>query len=388
MKDRVLSVFTKFEKADTTKAARVINPPNSRYGLMLGKWLKANEHKYFQSINAVWGARTKHTVFKGIDIYEAAETMRSKWDRFADPVAVGIDARKLDAHVSVPALKYEHSFYNDVFQDPELAEILKWQLTSKSVGYVIDGKVEASFPGTRCSGDLNTSLGNCILVCAMVWAFVEGLCIDCELVNNGDDCVVIMERADLERFLAELEEWFVERGFRMVVENPVDEFEQIVFCQARPVCSGGIWRMVRDPFTCLKKDPVCLRPLSSAKSFAKWRGAVGRGGLSLTSGIPVLQAFYACLMRGTRQCTRRYFTNVVCQGNSMLERGANLDAHQELVQPGTRDSFHAAFGISPAEQRAMEAYYDRTQLSDVSRKNGEVFTAIALIDQASLLFDD
>jgi len=383
-KDRRLSVFAKFEKLSVAKAARVINPPSARYGLVLGKYLKLNEEVYFKAINHAWGARTSRTVIKGVDVFDAAEVLRAKWDEFEDPVAIGLDARKFDAHVSKRALRYEHKFYNRVFKAEELREVLEWQLDSESIGYCYDGRIQASFPGTRCSGDLNTSLGNCLLMCSMIWAYARERGLKCELANNGDDCVVIMNRADVARFMADVDKWFAIRGFRMTVEKPVDEFEKVEFCQSRPVFDGTRWRMVRNPFTCLIKDPMCLRPLTTVKGLRKWRGAVGRGGLSLVSGIPVMQAFYGSMLRGTQACSDRYFTNVVCKGNSLLERGAHLKSVVSEVSADARSSFAVAFGINPAEQVAMESYYNDLTLVDTLSVVGGC--SIPLIDLAPLVF--
>lgn len=382
--DRKLLVFSKFEKADVGKAARVINPPSARYGLSLGKWLKPNEHLFFDGINQVWGGRTEATVMKGMDVYRTASVFRQKWDLFKHPVGVGLDATKLDACVSVPCLKYEHGFYTNTFQDNILAELLAWQLTSNSVGYVQDGRVNASFPGTRCSGDINTSQGNCLIVCALTYSFcVNFLNVFAELANNGDDCMLIVEREDLARLVKELPRWFLKRGFIMKVELPVSEFEQIEFCQSHPVWDGVCYRMVRNPVTCLQKDPMCLKPLSTSRALSKWRGAVGRGGLSLTSGIPVLQSFYSCLLKGTQRCTNRYFQNVVCS-YSMRERGASLDTKRSIVTEEARASFSIAFGILPSEQVALEQYYDCHDLTDVVKLS--TLAPVPLVAMASLVF--
>ncbi len=363
--DRVLKMFAKFEKAVVTKAARVINPPSARYGLKLGKYLKKSEHLYFQGINKACGSDTAHTVIKGLDIYDSAQVLREKWNCFHDPVAVGADAKKFDAHVSVAALKFEHLFYTMVFNSDELRRLLFWQLSSKAVGYVEDGKVECQFPGRRCSGDLNTSLGNCILMCSMITAYCRQRHIHFELANNGDDCVIVMERRDLGKFHAEFVDWMANRGFRMELEDPVEHFEEIVFCQSQPVFDGYRWRMVRNPITCLTKDPMCLKSIYTPKALAKWRGAVGRGGMSLALGIPVLQSFYGCMARNTRQCSRRYFENVVCGNTSLLSRGGSYKTCEpKEITSWARASFAFAFGIMPATQIAMEKYYDSLTLHD------------------------
>lgn len=360
--DADLRPFTKFEKQNLNKACRIINPRSPRYTLTLGKYLKKAEHLYFDAINEAWGAHTTHTVLKGVNVVQSAAVLRAKWDRFTDPVCVGLDAIKLDMHIGQTALKYEHSCYDMVFLKNELRRILRWQLVNKGKARCPDGEVVFRMLGTRSSGDLNTSLGNCILMCALVWAYCEEMLIDAELANNGDDCDVIMERADLERFLGPLVGWFERKGFRMEVEPTVDVFEEIVFCQSSPCWDGKQWRMVRNVRTCLKKDPMCLLPIDGAKSLQRWLGAVGKCGGALVPGIPVMREFYDVFRRHGIESRRAYYEHVF-KSTSAMERMAGLDGDWEPT-PESRASFYRMTGITPDYQIALEEYY-RTLTLDV-----------------------
>lgn len=365
-KDSKLRPFTKFEKQDTAKAPRIINPRHPRYTLTLGKYLKKSEKVFFKGINKLWGKRTDHTVIKGLNVEEAGEVLHSKWMRFSNPVAVGLDAVKFDMHVSVPALEYEHSVYNRAFHSPLLRCLLQRQLINKGVAHCPDGVVKFLIPGTRSSGDLNTSLGNCVLMCALVYAFCQEKGIDAELANNGDDCVVFMEEEDLAHFRDGLDEWFATRGFRMTVEEPVREFEQLEFCQSHPIWNGLGWCMVRNPVTCMKKDPMCLLPMTSPKAFAKWMWAVGKCGMSLVPGIPVMGAFYRCFARHGVRTTARHIAHIF-KTTSMMERINGMSDVVREITPLSRSSFYAATGITPDYQRALEAYYDNLSLTTALR---------------------
>lgn len=94
-RDASLTSFVKFEKQDIGKAPRMINPRSARYNLCLGQYLKVAEHHYFRAINKAYGAVTPATVIKGLNADASAEVLREKWDRFENPVAVGLDATKL-----------------------------------------------------------------------------------------------------------------------------------------------------------------------------------------------------------------------------------------------------------------------------------------------------
>lgn len=349
-KDALLASFVKFEKQDVSKAPRVINPRSPRFNLKLATFLKHYEHHMFVAINRAFGARTAATVIKGFDADRSGEIMFNKWSQFSHPVAVGLDAAKFDMHVSKSALRYEHSFYNEYWRNDELRNLLRMQEVNKGTARVADGEVKFSMQGTRSSGDLNTSLGNCIIMCGLVFSYAKERGIRIELANNGDDCVVFCEAEDLDRLMEGLDAWFAAKGFRMTVEDPVYVLEEVEFCQTHPVCVAGGWRMVRNPMTCLKKDVMCLRPMQNEGTFRKWLYAVGSGGELLNSGVPILSQFYSTLKK--EGVFSEKFRDLVspyrfgCSGGRMVHG----------VDDETRASFFAAFRILPAEQEAAERF--------------------------------
>ncbi len=355
-KDANLLMFVKFEKQDMTKAPRAINPRNRRYNLCLGQYLKHAEKPFYRAINKVFGSRTPMTVIKGVNADVAAAVLRAKWDHFKDPVAVGLDATKFDMHVSLEALQYEHTFYKALFPDSkELRKLLSWQYHNTGKAYAEDGKVEFRMRGKRCSGDLNTSLGNCILMCSMIYVYSRVRMVDIELANNGDDCVVFMERQDLVRFQRNLDVWFRHCGFAMQCEEPSYEFEQIEFCQTRPVQLPTGWRMVRNHSAVLTKDPMCLIPVTNDNTMRKWLGAVGECGRILASGVPVQEAFYR-MMESNGTKSSEGFKAEVFKNTTMQSRLLDL-TQNNVISAQSRVSYYYAFGLKPDEQVELERYY-------------------------------
>lgn len=384
--DSHLSAFVKFEKQDVGKAPRVINPRATRYNLRLGKYLKHAEHSYFKAINKAFGSRTHATVIKGFNADKSAEILQEKWRVFNDPIAIGLDASKFDMHVSVPALKYEHSFYTQLFpRSTELKKLLKWQLCNKGVAYALDGKVKFTMQGTRCSGDLNTSLGNCIIMCALVWVHARNCGVRIELANNGDDCVVFMEREDEDAFTRHLSTWFKRKGFAMTVEPTVDEFEQIEFCQTHPVELSTGWRMVRNLNACLQKDLMCMIAVPKDQTFRKWMSAVGQCGSTLTAGVPVLSQFYNIFNRSGIACSKGLIKEVF-KNRSQLFLAQGLA--QGVVDANARVSFYYAFGVLPDEQVAIERFFDKVQVEDmdttvIERDELELCPGINIVSEIS-----
>lgn len=356
-RDARLAMFVKHEKLSVLKAPRCINPRSPRYNLELARYLKFLEKKIFKAINSIFGKRTAHTVIKGLNVTQSGKVLRDKWELFSDPVAIGLDATKFDMHVSIPALLYEHSVYNVIFKDRHLAKLLRWQIENRGTARCPDGIIKFIMHGTRSSGDINTSLGNTIIMCALLFAYGKEIGVDFELANNGDDCVVIMERRDEERFTKCVETFFKKYGFRMEVEKPVYEFEQIEFCQSKPVKTSSGWCMVRDIFKCFVKDPMCLVSVQNYKDLQYWMYAVGECGLAITSAVPVMGSWYRMFMRNGLKASAGFIESVF-KNTSAFERSKGVSM-QSVVTPESRASFYYAFGLTPDDQFVLEDWFDK-----------------------------
>lgn len=361
--------FVKMELVNPTKAPRCIQPRKPAYNLALGRYIKAVEHKLYKAIARVYGDGP--TVMKGYNVSQIGAIVRGKWRSFFDPVAVGLDATKFDMHVSPEALAWEHGVYLALFkQYPELEKLLGWQMNNKGAGYCADGSLKYAVKGRRFSGDMNTGLGNCLLMCALVYAWAASRGVHVKLLNNGDDCVVLMERVDYEQFITGLDEWFLEMGFRMVAEEPVYQLHQIEFCQMHPIEIGDECRMVRNLPSTLRKDSLTVHPMTRAKHRGKWMTAVGTCGLWLTGGVPVMQDFYQAYQRvGCHAVSKMQDDPTFATGMRLMARGMN--EQYSTPDAWTRVQVFEAWGITPDEQEAVEVYYQNYQL-DESRVRDEI----------------
>lgn len=361
--DAKLNVFVKFEKTDrTTKVdpvPRVISPRDPKFNIRVGRYLKPLEERLFKSLGKMFGTKT---VLKGVNAQRSAELLREKWDMFRNPVAVGLDASRFDQHVSIDALRWEHGVYMSCFPQlkhrERLRRLLKLQELNHCTGYTPDGMLKYNVKGTRMSGDMNTSLGNCVLMCSMIKAYLLWKGIDGQLANNGDDCVVFMEKADLAKFSDGLYDWFLALGFNMAIEAPVFEFDQIEFCQTKPVFDGQGWIMCRNPHTAINKDAVMLKPFASESEFKGWLDAVGTGGLAMAGGLPVFQELYRSYQRCGQQ--RKISEDLLPWSFTNLNKG--MTRQYTAVHPAARASFYWAFDITPDEQIALEMYYSSLQI--------------------------
>jgi hypothetical protein len=173
------------------------------------------------------------------------------------------------------------------------------------------------------------------------------------LINDGDDCVLIMERKDLHR-LEGLRDWFKQVGFDMKVEKPVFELEHIEFCRCKPVQVVEGYKMVRKPRDVLSKECLTWKAVDNEKYWNSYRLAVGLGGQSLAGDIPILSNYYNLIKRGAKGKPAKLPV-------SSLEYMAKGLVRRDVVQDYTRVSFMKAFNYTPEEQKAIETKFDELE---------------------------
>jgi hypothetical protein len=350
--DSYVTSFVKAEKVNLSAkpdpAPRIIQPRTPRYNVEVGCYIKPIEPLIYKAIAEVYGSPT---VVKGYNSVTVGGIINKKWNRFNRPVAIGLDASRFDQHCSIPILQWEHKVYRSFFRgDRWFAKLLRMQLRNHGYANCADGRIKYRTDGCRMSGDMNTGLGNCLIMCALVYSYF-GVFREYELLNNGDDCVVILEASDLWR-LDNLPTWFLEMGFTMKVEKPVYTIQEIEFCQAKPIYDGSNWRMTRDPRVCLTKDLISLQNLSSKNSWRRQCQAISDCGKALAGDLPIFCAFYKMLDTGYN--IKKKNTQPT-NGLEYMGKGLNY----EFTRPTdiSRFNFFLAFGITPDKQIALEDTY-------------------------------
>lgn len=378
-KDAHMKTFIKWEKHSITSkpdfVPRVIQPRDPRYNVEIGRYLSKVEKSMMETVDLVFG---HPTIMSGYNASEVAAHFCEAWDQFSNPVAVSMDASRFDQHVSVVALKWEHSCWLEFFTGEdrkELDRLLKWQLVNVGRGRTPDGWIKYKTKGKRMSGDMNTSSGNKLLMCAMLYSYMRARKIrKYRVLNNGDDSVVILERSQLKQLTQGLEHWFLTMGFNMKVEAPAYRLEEIEFCQSRPIFDGKTWTMMRNYPLALDKDSHCFINNVNGKTTRTWMRGVGLAGSALCGGLPIAQEFYAAYVRNSIGYKARQLDPYT--GLAWLSR--NMDRKYSEVSDDARYSFYSAFGILPDLQIAAENTFkgwtmymsDREKLRDSSRLIG------------------
>lgn len=341
---------------------RIIQPRCPRlpvYGYALGRYIKRYEAVFKKILKRVAGY---DVIVKGRDPRSRATLLRQYWDSYRDCIVVGMDASRFDQHVSVEALKWEHSVWMSMCPSvyrKELKMLLDLQLRNQCVASCPEGTVRYTTEGCRMSGDMNTSAGNCMLMSCMLLEYANDRGVDVKVVNDGDDSIVFMERRTYGAFREGLEQWFEKMGFAMEVEDPVDRFERIDFCQSSPVWTDAGWIMVRNPTKSMGKDLTTTRDFPDEASILQWLQSVFSCGRCLADGVPVLSAFYEMFDAGVA------LPKVVPE--SLEERGLyrssrGLKYRNVPITSAARASFYNAFGILPDCQVLLESHFKKFKI--------------------------
>lgn len=359
IRDSYISGFTKCEKTNFTlkpdPVPRLVSPRDPRYNVELGVFLKPIEHKVYHALDRLFrdSGCVADTVAKGHNFQRRAKVLHQKWRRFKRPVAFLFDAERFDQHISELALQSEHQVYLHMYaDDPMLKQLLEWQLRTVFRGVCKDGCVTFTKVGGRCSGDMNTALGNVIIMCIMMHNYLKTIGVEkFELYDDGDDSVLIVESEDADLVRTTYRNHFIALGFSMVLGRECRVLEEVEFCQAHPVFDGKRWTMIRDPRVAIAKDCISTLPHPTEKVTRGWMAAVAQCGEAIAGGIPVWNSFYQLLLREAHGTKALRLPD--------LESGMQINARGmrrrfSNVTDEARVSFWRAFGWEPAMQIALE----------------------------------
>lgn len=358
-----VNMFVKMEAISMTKVnpdCRAIQFRSYEYTLSLASKIKLAEHGLY-NLRDVPGFGTGRLFAKGMDARAKADALlqmdRPGWHRLE------LDASRWDAHLSPELLsKVEHEFWR-LTCSPSVRQLLQKQLTNKG-GFRVrtetgEFRAKYSVKGGRMSGDANTAGGNCIIMCCLLVAFGEHLIqtariTQFDFLDDGDDSVFVHDGEEVADSV--VEDFFRQFGIVMAIENRPKRFEDINFCQAKPVQLGTGWTMVRNPMKIMSKIGVSPKLTHGRHRYLM---TVALGELSMVRGCPVLQPF---LLRVIQQCKLG-----ITRDKDRLHRGAISDNWrlQQLsagdwvegsdpITPEARNSFHRAWGMDVKEQLLLE----------------------------------
>lgn len=355
-KDSYVKAFVKAEKlTDPRKDPRMIQYRGPRYNIELGNYLKALEHDLY-NVRGTGRLRqffpSERMIVKGMTPVARAAHIHKMWGQLRGTVQLALDCSRFDGHVTEKLLLAEHSVYLKCFgNDPLLQRLLYWQRNNR--GYTRDG-VKYTVVGNRMSGDMNTALGNCVMMIAMIGAAMKRLGVkprSFRLADDGDDCCLLVDGEHADRVIAGITDIFREFGQDLKVERVIRSLEEVELCGCKPIRVGGVRKMVLAPRRAIGKSRLMLK-YRSPKFQRDYVATVGECLLALHSGVPVLQAHACALMRVGTQLKFR--------PRSWAYKLAH-HPDQATTSPVTQDArydFFAAFGICVEDQLAYERWFE------------------------------
>jgi hypothetical protein len=389
-RDSDIVMFIKDENIDPRKKhvsllhPRAIQYRGKGFCVAISRFLGPIEHQIYALSGGHSGFPASRMVGKGLNQIERAKLLRMKWASLKDPVCVVIDASRFDQHVSLELLEIEHGVYLFCCPNKEFEELCRLQLINR-------GRTRSGFRyvtrGKRMSGDMNTALGNCLLMIIMVHACCTHLGMSFDLLDDGDDCIVLLEREFVAKFVAEAPSVFLSFGHEIKLEQICDEFPRVSWCQSSPIeIVAGHWKFVRDPFKCMSCDLIGPKWRGSVQTRRRLLSSIGICELVLNLGVPVLQNYALALLRassGARPFDKGDFfaSSLALRLKRELKSlpwevrlcEFNLEKLRKInPQPITEEarlSFQRAFDVSVDEQLSLEQQLDQWTISLV----GDVF---------------
>jgi hypothetical protein len=369
-RDGKVTAFVKSEKFDPNAKRnpdpRMIQLRNPRYNVEVGVYMRPME-KLLYTCKGPMGDRC---IAKGLAPRQRASLLVRKMGRFDHPVVLSIDCSRWDKHLSLDVLKVEHSVYLGLCNDP----YFRWLLTLQQRNEVVTSTgVRYTALGNRMSGDMNTALGNCLVMSLMVRAYAQEIGLQrWDYLDDGDDCLILVESRDESLVRETLQPVFKEFGQEVKLENRAMFPEEVVFCQSRPIFDGKQWTFVRDWRKALSHDCCGTRKWHVPQLVRGMLRAVGLCNLALNEGIPILQSWaLACIRNGaSAKIPKAFADDEEAFGRIKHTIGWDWD---RILQPRyspvtdeARLSFERAWGVTPQEQMDVEEILESWTVADVT----------------------
>lgn len=221
------------------KAPRAIQFRHPVFALEQGRFTKPMEEWMYAQLDE-FGTK----IFAKSDPFTVAASLYQKASNFQNPVFLMLDASKFDSCVDKAWIKISMACYLSLFPRRYRRNILHiWRQTLVNRGRTRKG-LRYLTHGTRMSGDMDTSLGNCLIMFLMLKIYLLSHKVKHSLMINGDDSLIVIERRDLEK--CRDIQIFKKFGFNMKFEVAMT-IEEAEFCQARLINTDYGVTMSRNP---------------------------------------------------------------------------------------------------------------------------------------------
>ena len=354
----------KFSQDKVNPSCRAIQWRNPVFTLVACSYYKQPEHRLYL-LEGAKNFPSSRFIAKNLNPRQRCLLMRKKFESLPGCEMFELDASRYDAHVTEMLIKWcENVFWKKTNGSAEFDEILSQKLFTKGSFRVGDETVSYKVRGGRMSGDGDTAASNCILMSCLLASFgnymtsIRGGAYD--FLCDGDDSVFYYTGGPFTN--QEVIDYFRDFGMTMKIDNRSFDFQKIGFCQARPCVIDGSWLLVRDPVKILSKTTVNTK-FRIPSMRPKLLKTIATGELSIYAGVPIVDLFLTRLIASADMfmSSRGKRDGGLLKGDRWQSYRIRRDLPSDWktckslpVTNEARESFSIAWGISIAEQFAME----------------------------------
>jgi hypothetical protein len=332
----------------------------------MASFLKPIEHAlYHLKGDRKDGGRRTRLIVKGLNQKERAQLIDQKMAEVPDCAVIGIDMKRFDSHVSVEQLRIEHSVYLRCLPDPRFQRLLAWQLRNR--GATTNG-MRYGLVGGRMSGDMNTALGNCVLMILMCKALMKKLKIPIwDIACDGDDTLLFVPNSEVGNIRGNGPKEFLEFGHEVKFESLAYEMEEVLHCQSRPILTANGYMMIRNPSKTLSNCLTAFRHFHEPRGGMKVMKSIAQCELVLNRGVPVLQTYAENLLRVLKEVAfAKLPPDSTLHRRATLEAGANWSTTRGIpITSEARISFEKAWGWPLEAQLLAEDTFSRITMDDL-----------------------
>lgn len=379
-----LRMFIKQEKTvvdsclDQPKTPRAIQYRGPRANLCLGRYILAFEDAFYASFQK--RNPSGLTTSKGLSPLRRAELIRELWTE-SGSAALCLDFSRFDAHVTVDLLRDEHSCYAEAFGKDRM---LTWMLERQCCA---SGTSRLGFKyrqtGGRASGDVNTAVGNTLIVLALMKSLLRDR--RGNILCEGDDCVIFARPEVVLELNAELDQWSANCGVK-VTSSVAFDLSQVDYCSGKVLQHGdGSVSHVRNWPKPLYSDGLYVGRVVNDLHASSLRKAMAISALLSYAGQPVYSVLAARMWLLSQSGPLKISASVrsvLANAVSGPFDGVGVSLQTRLrecwnmpVSEEARLSFAMSFGVSRERQLELEsilaqegsARFDGAELAEVER---------------------
>jgi len=356
------------EMGTPEKAPRAIQYRHPVFALEQGRFTKPIEawfYKLHDEFDTIIVAKS--------DPFTIAAQLQKKASCFANPVFLMLDASKFDSCVDKLWLKFILSCYLKLFPKRFHRAIIRlWSQTWVNRGSTRKG-LRYKTDGTRMSGDMDTSLGNSLIMWLMLKFYLEKSEVRGSIMVNGDDSLIVVESSSLER-LRQPDNFvvFFDFGFRMKFEVAYC-IEQAEFCQSRWIETDYGPTMARKPFRIMGRTAWTTQRYGKPRILA-FINTLGQCERAASFGVPIASVM------ATKMIERAATTRMVpmkpwlAEYYQMLRRWWRVGP--PVISVETRQSFATAWDITIEEQIDIERSIVVTPLRGPTLEHEQEFESL------------